>query len=774
MRNIQITPVLQQALRVAAGLLMLLIKLTAGFVVLIYIEVYGHIPDKDELANIRQQEASVVITSDGQLMGRYYLQNRERISLDEISPDFIDALIAIEDIRFHNHHGLDYRAMGRVFVHSLMLQQDAGGGSTLSQQLAKNLYPRQGSGRFYVTIDKVREMIISRRMERIYSKEEILELYLNTISFGEDTWGIKTASVRFFNVTPDKLNLNQAATLAGMLRATTYYNPSRNPKNALQRRNVVIRQMEWYGLIEPEVADEAITQPLDLDYNRISQHEGMAPHFRRHLRQEIQHILNTRPDSDGNIYNMLTDGLVIETTLDSRIQQAAEHAVETNLKRLQALLDQHQDGEFLFDKEDPIVRRTWLNSRRHQRMQQQGYPEDKIREVLDTPVEMKLFTWDGVQTVTASPRDSIRHYLSFLNSGFMAMDPASGEVKAWVGGIHHYAFQFDHVRAQRQPGSAFKPIVYAAALENGIRPCDYKRNQLSTYASFDNWTPTNIQQEYGGRYSIQAALARSVNTITVELLRETGIDNVRKTARHMGITSRIPPGPAVALGTAEVSLLEMVQAYSTFANRGASVTPRYINAIYNADGEIIYDSGHPDPLTFSLISITNEREPALSEETAAAIIHTLTRAVGEGTSGNLRTLFGIDHAIAGKTGTTQNFSDGWFVGITPDLVFGTWVGGVTPKVQFPKEFGFASQTALPASGYFLQQLNTNGDLKPIAARFHEHQQNSSWQMQCADYIDERFSDRVRDFFTGNDPSKASIIDDDDSVLDRVRDWFLRN
>ncbi len=777
MRNKQNLTLLQRLFRLAAGFIMFLVALFAGFVLLIYMGMFGPIPDADELTDIRHQEASVIYTSDGELMGRYYLQNRDRVAIDEISPDFIDALIAIEDIRFHNHHGLDYRAMGRVLVRTMILQQDAGGGSTLSQQLAKNLYPRQGYSWFYIAVDKVREIIIARKMERLYSKEEILELYVNTVSFGEDTWGIKTASERFFNVSPGELDLHQAATLAGMLRATTFYNPRRNPENARHRRNVVIRQMERYGMIESGKADEAVARPLDLDYNRLTYHEGMAPHFRRYLQRKLQHILNTRPALDGNDYNLFTDGLVIETTVDSRVQQAAEFAVETNLKRLQAHFDQHREEEYIFDENDPIVRRAWQSSERYHRMQQRGYSDEEIKEALDTPVEMELFTWEDERIVTATPRDSIRHYLSFLNSGFMAMDPASGDVKAWVGGIHHNAFQYDHVRARRQTGSAFKPIVYAAALEEGIRPCDYKRNQLSTYISFDDWTPTNLEEEYGGRYSVQAALARSVNTITVELLRETGVNKVRETARNMGIQSRIPTGPAVALGTAEVSLHEMIRAYSAFANRGKSATPRYITAIYNADGELIYDFNLPEPFTFDPATLRIDSESAFSEETAGAMVQMLAKAVDEGTASGLRTHFGLDHAIAGKTGTTQNFTDGWFVGMTPDLVFGTWVGGVTPGVRFPEDIGFASQTALPATGYFLQELNNHEELEPMSAQFHDHQQNSSWRTQCEDYQDDRFTDRVRDFFTGNDPSEARIIDDekeDKSVIDRVRGWFSRD
>ncbi|MEX0770035.1 MAG: transglycosylase domain-containing protein [Balneolaceae bacterium] len=744
-----------------------------GFIGLIYFGVLGPVPDYSELKDIDNQEASSVYSSDGKLIGRYFLQYRDRVNLEDVAPGFIDALLAIEDIRFYEHKGLDFRAMGRVMVRTLLLREEAGGGSTLSQQLAKNLYPRKGSSLYSLVVNKIREIIIAHRLERLYSKQEILELYINTVSFGEDTWGIRTASERFFNAPPDQLQLHQAATLAGMLRATTYYNPRRNPDHALQRRNLVLQQMERYGMIEPEDMEKAQERPLDLEYIRYSQSEGNAPHFREYIKSRIQQILDNFPALDGRHYDLYTDGLVIETTLDSRIQEAAEQSIQSTLAGLQRIFDAHQKQEPVFDAEDPMVVRAWHDSRRYQRLKQRGTDDREISNALDEPVSMDLFTWEGMKSVTATPRDSIRHYLSFLNAGFLAMHPSSGDVLAWVGSIQPRYFQYDHVRSRRPTGSAFKPVVYASSLESGVRPCDYRRNLLSTYLAYDDWTPSNLQEEYGGYYSIQAALARSVNTISVELLMENGIDNVRSTARRMGIHSPIPGQPSIALGTAELSLLELTRAYTTFLNRGTPATPRFIKAIYNADGTLIYEfPSHSPP-----------GELAISEETASAILAILAKSVENGSASPLRTQFGIRHAVAGKTGTHQNFTDGWFIGMIPDMVFGTWVGGASPQVRLPENIGFASRNALPVSGTFLQKMSQNPELESISENFHAHQQNHSFATNCEDYRDERFTDRVRDFFTGRDSKDAQIVEEeskeekdgeDKNLIDRIRGWFTKD
>ncbi len=739
------------------------------FLVLIWAGLFGPVPGTEELKTIHQQEASRIFSADGVQLGTYHQQNRTSINLDEISPRLVDALIAIEDIRFYSHNGIDYKALGRVFVKSILMGQNAGGGSTITQQLAKNLYPRSGRRGVFIVTDKLREMMIARKIETIYSKGEILGLYLNTVSFGEDTYGIEMASHRFFNKPPDELNLNESATLAGLLKATTFFNPYRNPERSVQRRNVVIRQMERYDLISDEVAENAISEPLKLSYNRSAFSDNLAPYFREHIRNEIQSVLQRVNSSESENYNLRTDGLIIHTTLDSRLQVAAEKAVNLRMKQLQGIFDREISNNPIFGEEDPEVLRVWKRSEQYKALQQEGLNSDEIEEILHTPVETLLFSWDGYQRKMISPYDEIRYYMSFLNAGFFAIHPNTGHVLAWVGGIDHRHFQYDQVLARRQTGSAFKPILYAAALESGRTPCDYQRNMLAQFADYDDWTPQNINEEYGGRYSLQAALAQSVNTVAVHVATETGSMQIRKTARDMGISSFIPEGPAVALGTAEMSLLELTTAYTSFLNEGKPVTPKFITHIYNGAGELIYDVrdqqinasnfGYPVSEEVSLIITPSQIENRLSTRTAATMTKMLEKAVNEGTGFPLRSNYNIHHALAGKTGTTQNYTDGWFVGFTPEIVFGSRVGGWNNRVRFREFPAYASQTALPIAGEFLKNIADDSSIQPQSGQFSSSQTATSFNMQCEDQRNDRVIDRVKDFFTGKSSDEPRIIGD---------------
>jgi penicillin-binding protein 1A len=749
---------------IATGLLSIL----SAFI--LFLNIRSTLPGMAELRDIRHHQASQVLSADGEILGGYFFQNRTQVDLEEISPLFIDALIAVEDIRFYEHNGIDRRALARVFVKSILLRQDAGGGSTLTQQLAKNLYPRNGPGVINLVSDKIREMIIARRLETLYDKDEILELYLNTVSFGEETFGIETASHRFFSKPSIDLELHEAATLAGVLRAPGLYNPHRNPERSELRRNVVLRQMERYDMITSEEADIHIDKPLETDYNKITENEGPAPYFREHLRVQLQELLNSEPAMDGNFYNIYTDGLIIQTTIHSAVQSAAEQALTHRMRLLQEAFNEQQKDSVLLKKNDPAIISAWRRSNHYQKLVDQKLPEDQIEEIFHTPKPMNVFTWDGEEEWELSPHDSLRHYLSFLNAGLLAISPDNGEVKAWVGGIKHKYFQYDHVKSKRQTGSAFKPVVYAAALESGRQPCDYQRNLLSTYEAYEEWTPRNIREEYGGRYSLQAALARSVNTIAVDVLMETGIGRVQQVAMDMGIQSRIPGEPSIALGTAEISLLEMITAYASFANGGYRTYPYYLKAIYDPDGRLLYRFDNPN-------TMNPERERALSEETASAMVSMLSKAVDEGTGYSLRSQYGITHALAGKTGTTQEFTDGWFIGMTPNLVFGSWVGGWSPRIRFSEELGYASHTALPIAGEFLVNLQKDTTMTSQPDSFHTHQINIRFNTQCEDYRDDSTLDKLRDFFTGRDSDEARTVKSENekkNIIDRVRDLFRRN
>jgi penicillin-binding protein 1A len=770
------------------GGVLILSLLPVIFFIMIWAGSFGPVPDREELSDIRNYRASQIYSSDHELLGTYYVQNRTEISLEEVDPVVVDALIAIEDIRFYNHNGIDYRALARVAVRTILLGQDAGGGSTITQQLAKNLYPRERNGALYMVADKFREMIIARRMEQVYSKDEILSLYLNSVSFGEEIYGIDMASRRFFNKRPSELDLHEAATLTGMLRATSWYNPYRNPDSARQRRNVVIRQMEKYGMITPEKADYYAEKPMETNYSRITESDGPAAYFREHVRSEVLSILENEEALDSVNYNLYTDGLIIQTTVDSRIQSAAEDAVATQMKNLQNRFDSNYSGSVLADRDDPAVLRAWRQSEHNKQLREDEFSDEEIEEILYTPINTRVYTWNGYEERKLSPYDLHRHYLSFLNTGFLAMHPETGDVLAWVGGINHRYYKYDHVKSRRQPGSAFKPIVYAAALESGKQPCDYQRNVLSIYKDYEEWMPRNVRDEYGGRYSIQGALAQSINTISVELIMETGFQNVQQTAAKMGIHSFIPPEPSIALGTAEVSLLELTTAYTTFLNGGKPASPRTITAIYNADGELIYDfseDGESERQTSLAAAIRGSFDgtdgndgKAISEETAGAMVQMLSKVVNGGTGHNLRSQFGIEHAVAGKTGTTQNFSDGWFVGMTPDMVFGSWVGGSTPRVRFTSNMGYASQTALPMAGYFLNNLNGYSDLEPQRAHFSSEQTRTNFDMACPDYQEDRFRDRMRDFFSGRDSEEPQVIEEEEresrNPIRRLRSIFSRD
>lgn len=466
---------------------------------------------------------------------------------------------------------------------------------------------------------------------------------------------------------------------------------------------------------------------------------------------------------------MRTDGLTIHTTLDSRLQVAAENAVHLRMKQLQSIFDREISNNPIFGQEDPEVLRVWRQSEQYKALQQEGFNLEEIEEVLHTPVQTLLFSWDGYQSKTISPYDEIRYYMSFLNAGFFAIHPNTGNVLAWVGGIDHRHFQYDQVLARRQTGSAFKPILYAAALESGRTPCDYQRNILAQFAEYDDWTPQNINEEYGGRYSLQAALAQSINTVAVHLATETGSEQIGKTVRDMGISSFIPEGPAVALGTAEMSLMELTTAYTSFLNGGKPVTPQFITHIYNDAGELIYDvrdqkiSTNPFGYSISeesdLIITPSQIENRISTRTAATMTRMLEKAVDEGTGFPLRSDYNIQHALGGKTGTTQNYTDGWFVGFTPEIVFGTRVGGWNNRVRFREFPAYASQTALPIAGVFLKNLTVDLALDPQPNQFFASQTTTSFNMQCEDHRNDRVIDRVKDFFTGKSSDEPRIICD---------------
>jgi len=688
----------------STGYKIFLFFLKAGFAILllgfllfliVYVGFTGPVPSSEELQKIKNPVATEVFSSDGKLLGRFYIENRSNVSFDKISPNIINALIATEDSRFYQHKGIDEIALMRVFFKSVLLQdRSSGGGSTLSQQIAKNLFPRKSFGPLTMPVNKLRESIIAYRLEKLYSKDEILALYLNTVPFAENIFGIGVASERFFSKPPSKLNIQEAATLVGMLKANNSYNPRKNPERSLERRNVVIDQMQKNSYISEGEAKKYKAEPITLRYNPITFNEGPAPYLMEKLRPFLQNWCGDHLKEDQTTYNLYTDGLKIRTTIDFDMQLAAENAVSTQMKNLQNLFDQHWGKAKPWGNDQSVVNRGMKRSERYRELKKNGVPEDQIRKIFNTPTSVSLFSWTGNKQVEMTPMDSIQYYLKILNTGFMAMDPFTGELKAYIGGNDFRYFKFDHTKSKRQVGSTFKPIVYLAALEAGISPDTYFANEKKVYEDYNNWSPENSHDDYTGYYSMEGALASSINTIAVEALMQTGISNVVDLARRMGIDSEMPEYPSLALGTASVSLEEMVCVYAEFMNGGKKVIPYYLKAIESDEGKVLEEFQNNQP-----------EELVAQTENCRIITKMLRSVVDEGTGGTIRTVWGIDSDFAGKTGTTQDQADGWFIGMTPTLVAGAWVGGEDPSVHFRTlGTGAGGHTALPIVGHFYSQL----------------------------------------------------------------------
>lgn len=682
--------------------------LAVAFVALVWIGLFGKVPDQLELRAINNQVATEIYSADSVLLGRYYLQERSPVAADQIPDGLRNALIGTEDARFYKHNGIDMRSLLRVFVKTLALQDEsAGGGSTLTQQLAKNLFPRRAYTFLSMPINKVKEMIVAYRLEKIYSKDQILALYLNTISFGDNVFGIKTAAERFYSKSVQALTTDESAVLVGMLKATYRYNPRVYPDRSIQRRNIVLAQMEKYGYLSSAERNELQQKPLALKYQRLSHNEGLAPYFRSYIKADLLAWCRQNKRPDGSAYNLYTDGLKIYTTIDSRLQRFAEEAVRTQM----AVIQQRFNNQINKSTLTTIGKARVQQLSAYRSMKREGMSETEIMAELKKPGRRRVFDWKGEKEVDISIYDSLIHHLKFLQTGLLAMDPHTGALRAWVGGIDHEFFQYDHVRmsTKRQVGSTFKPIVYAAAMDQGISPCDYVSARKTSYTNMEDWTPENSEEDtYDQKYSMEGGLAESVNTVSVKLMEQAGITNTIRLAERMGIRSDLPKVPSLALGTASISVMEMVNAYGAFANQGKHVGPVYITAIADSDGNILDRFGNPD-----------EPVAALSKETSAMMLHMLRRVVNEGTGASLRTKFGLTNDIAGKTGTTQSNTDGWFIAITPRLVVGCWVGADDPRMHFSSTaLGQGAATALPVVGRFLQQMNSDPSFSHIArARF---------------------------------------------------------
>ncbi|MEJ0032759.1 MAG: transglycosylase domain-containing protein [Bacteroidota bacterium] len=716
----------------------------------------GPLPSRDELARIENPMASEIYSADSVLLGRFFLQERSNVAFENIPKPVVDALIATEDVRFYKHHGVDYRSLGRVMIKTLLLQNEsAGGGSTITQQLAKNLYSRKKYSMLSLPINKLREIVIARRIEKVYDKQSIIALYLNTVPFGENIFGIEAAAQRFYSKSVKSVDIGQAAVLIGMLKATYSYNPRIFPDQSRTRRNVVLSQMKKYDMLTEEQKESFSAAPIELKYNRITHHTGLAPYFREYLRGEMLSWVEQYNQKNDTSLNIYTDGLKIYTTIDSRLQQAAEQAVSIQMATLQKKFDQH------WGKKEP-----WTNaalesavkrSDRYQSLVDNGKSHNEALEIMKQKLPMSLFTYQGDKEVTMSPLDSIKHYLMFLNAGVLAVDPRYGDIKVWVGGVNHQYFQYDHVKetTKRQVGSTFKPIVYASAIERGERPCAFITAEKTVYNNIEGWTPKNTDEDkYGLKFSMPGALAYSVNTVSVRVLEKAGMDNTIRLAHKMGVNSKLEAVPSMALGTADISVMEMVTAYSVFAANGKVIKPHHLTSIATHDGEVLERFHNEKPTQ------------AMSEETAQLMLHMLRRAVNEGTSSSLRSQFGLTNDIAGKTGTTQSNTDGWFIGITPKLVVGAWVGGDDPSIHFrTTSLGQGARTALPLVGEFLKLAKKDASLDSVSnARFAALPENLQRKIDCDLYKQDRNIFRK---LSGRKEKKRDFGEKKEGLLKRV-------
>jgi penicillin-binding protein 1A len=680
----------------------------------VWLGIFGTLPSTEELRNIETANSTEIYTADSVLIGKYFIENRTAISLDNVSPYIINALIATEDRRFLEHSGIDFMSWLRVLKGMVAGSENLGGGSTLSQQLAKNLYPRRNYRvpGISLLINKIRENFISIKLERVYNKQELLNLYLNTVPFGGDIFGINVASRQYFNRKPKDLSVDQAATLVGMLKGTTLYNPVRNPENAKKRRNVVLVQMVKNGDLSQKEFDELSKKPVGAKrYNVDSNNDGLGTYFREYLRTDVMpKILKNYPKEDGSSYNLYTDGLKIYTTLHSKMQQFGEEAVQKHMQDLQRRFDQHWKN---YKKDKPWGDDKWIDeqvrrSARWEAYEEAGLGADEALKNFEKPVKMTVFSWKNggtEQDTTMSPIDSVRYYFCMLNCGFMAMDHRNGYIRAWVGGTNFKQFKYDHILSRRQVGSTFKPIVYAAALQDSVKPCQYFPNQIKKIV---DWEPHNADERYGGWYSMAGALTKSVNVVAAQLIEKVGIQKTIDLAAKMGITAKLPREYGISLGAADITLYDMMKVYGTIANQGKRPEPVAVLKVVNRDGEVLYDYKKELAANPKL----GAHEQALGPNQAAMMTEMMQQVINYGTGRRLRQFVPPDADFAGKTGTTQNQSDGWFICFNPQLVTGAWVGAPSPAVRFRSmDLGQGSAMALPIVGGFWNKFARDGKMQ---------------------------------------------------------------
>ncbi len=683
------------------------------FVCSILVGFWGKIPSSRELSKLEYQKSSEVYTADSLLIGKYYLLDRQPIAFEEFPQTLLDALIAIEDQRFYSHSGVDYASLFRVGIKSIVMQdKSSGGGSTITQQLAKNLYPRKDRKKTNIAVDKIKEMFIASRLESIYTKSEILYHYLNTVSFGDNTFGIESASLKFFNKKTRNLRIEEAAALVGMLKATYNYNPRIFPENSLKRRNLVLEAMKKNNFITANQKDSLTKIALKLNYKEFNYNDGLAPYFREEVRKQLA-LWCKNENEKGNDYNIYTSGLKIYTTLDFKMQVLAEETMSQHLSALQTSFEKSYGKNAPWYTDHKLINKLLKKTTAYKKLKNTGLSEQAILDSLTQKRSMTVMDWNGEKTIQASLKDSVQHYMKFLNTGSLAIDPTTGAVKTWIGGINFSYFKYDHIsQSKRQVGSTFKPIVYTAAIEKGIDPCSYFSAEEVAYKNLKNWSPSNSgnKDETYLNYSMEQALSTSVNTVAVKVLEEVGIIEVIRQANKMGITAKLPNQPSLALGTGEIKITELAGAYASYVNEGKPVIPYVIERITNSNDSLL-----------AIFKPKIAKKEAFSKETREIMIEMMKSTVNSGTASRIRDRYKLPNAIAGKTGTTQDNKDAWFVGITPRLVHVTWVGLDQYELGFNStSLGQGANAALPLFALFLQKLNRDRSFNFITqAKFEQ-------------------------------------------------------
>jgi penicillin-binding protein 1A len=683
----------------------------------------GHLKTKDELLNYKNAAASLVLSEDGELLGKFFYENRTNISFGQIPKQLINALIATEDVRFYEHKGYDARSFFRVLVKTVFLRnRSSGGGSTITQQLAKNMFGRKKTGLFSVFGNKISEVIMARRLEKVFSKDEILTLYLNTVSFGENVYGIEAASARFFNKSTELLKTEESAVLVGMLKANTYYNPRRHPENAKTRRNVVLKQMEKYNYLNASDADSLSKLPLVLDYNK-SGTAGSADYFLVQVRKETEGILQVLNQSTGKKWDPEKDGLIITTTLNLSFQKYAVQSFHDHLSRMQKKLNeqyQNSSGKRILEQiTDKELERLNLTQQAN---------EIRLQEIFD---------WNGTYTDSISVSDSLKRSLTILHAGLLAMDPLTGGIKAWVGGIDFKTQPYDQILARRQLASVFKPVLYTAALEEGMEPCQYLDNDSITLSGFEDWSPENYDHSYGGKYSLSGALVHSMNIPTFSLFLEIGFEKLDTMWRKMGFSFALDNTPSLAMGTAEANIREVAVAYSSLANGGYKVQPYSILSIKTPESEEIYRY-EPSEIKTKI----------MTERSSLLMSAMLQKAIREGTGVSMSSVYGVDIPLAGKTGTSQDYSDAWFAAFNPKLVIVSRAGASSRAIHFNSgSNGSGSALALPLVALTLKKVQQNYSLKDhLIAQFADLPPELEYALDCPDFKEKNLFDKIIDIF----------------------------